>query len=72
MYVCLYVCMIIHMNISTQNNSSLTPAVHWFLSVNGKIDIGYRVDAVSSFYTLDTSITQHTRPVNCISPQTFI
>ena len=60
------------MNISMQNNSSLTPAVHCFLSVNGKIDIGYRVDAISSFCTLSTSVTQHTRPVNCISPQTFV
>jgi len=56
MYVCvyIYVCIVIRMNISMQNNSSHTPAVHWFLSWNRKIDLGYRVDVISFFYTLST------------------
>jgi len=54
------------MNISMQNNSSLTPVVHWFLSLNRKMDLGCRVDAISFLYTLSKFITQNTRPVNCI------
>jgi hypothetical protein len=37
------------MNISMQNNSSLTPVVHWFLSLDEKIDLGCTVDAISFF-----------------------
>ena len=64
MSACICVCMVTCMNSSMQNNSFLTPVAHWFLSLNGKIDPGCRVDTVSFFYTLSTVITQNTRPVN--------